>query len=55
MNDVTTTFWIAMEQAGMLALCREGQLEIAVETVRREYPSLSIDAVNELVEAEAGN
>ena len=55
MNDVSTTFQLAMEQAGMLGLCREGQLEIVVEIVRREYPGLSMKAVSELDEAEAGN
>ena len=55
MNDLSTTFQLAMEQAGTLGLCHEGQIEIAVETVRREYPGLSIEAVSELVEAEIGN
>ena len=55
MNDVSTTFQMAMEQTGMLGLCREGQLEIAVETVRREYPDFCIDEISELAEAETGN
>ena len=55
MSDVSITFRMAMEQAGILGLCLEGQLEMAVETVRREYPDLSIEAVGELVKAESGN
>lgn len=53
MNDVTTTFLKAMEQAGMLGLCHEGQLEMAVQTVRREYPDLSSEVVNDLIETES--
>jgi hypothetical protein len=53
MNDVTITFKKAMEQAGMLGLCHEGQLEMAVGTVRREYPDLSNEAISDLIEVES--
>lgn len=49
MNTLTSTILTAMEQAAMSGLCREGQLEIGVQTARKLRPDLSDDALLELV------
>lgn len=54
MNELTTTIREAMEDAAISGLCREGQLELAAQAVRRKYPDLSDEALVELIEAESG-
>lgn len=44
----------AMEQAAISGLCREGQLEIAVQEGRKVRPDLRDDELFELAEAEHG-
>ena len=54
MKEITKTIQMAMEQAAVLGLCHEGQLEIAVQTVHQAFPQFSVEAVAALVEAESG-
>jgi len=48
MNHLTEVILEAMEQAAMSGLCREGQLEIAVQEARKVRPDLSDDELLEL-------
>lgn len=41
MDNHTATILDAMEQAAMSGLCRDGQLEIAMQVARRLYPEMS--------------
>ena len=41
----------AMEQAAISGLCREGQLEIAVQEARKLRPDMTDEALFELAEA----
>jgi hypothetical protein len=43
-----------MERAAISGLCREGQLELAVQEARKERPDLSDDELLELAKAEYG-
>ncbi len=43
-----------MEQAAMSGLCREGQLEIAVQEARKVRPDLSDDELLELAKTVHG-
>ncbi|MEQ8166124.1 MAG: DUF3565 domain-containing protein [Alphaproteobacteria bacterium] len=40
----------AMEEAGIAGLCREGQIELAVEALKPLHPDLSAEELQELVE-----
>jgi len=53
-NDLTETIRSAIEQAAMSGLCLEGQIEIAVQEVRKLRPNLSDDELIELAKVEAG-
>ena len=48
MDDLTAILLEAMEQAAISGLCREGQLEIAVQEARKVRPDLSDDELLEL-------
>ncbi len=48
MDHLTAAILEAMEQAAMSGLCREGQLEIAVQEARKVRPDLSDDELLEL-------
>ncbi len=54
MDYLTTAILEAMEQAAMSGLCREGQLEIAVQETRKVRPDLSDDELLELAKAVHG-
>ena len=54
MNHLTAVILEAMEQAAMSGLCREGQLEIAVQEARKVRPDLSDDELLELAKAVHG-
>ncbi len=47
MNRLTALILEAMEQAAMSGLCREGQLEIAVQEARKVRPDLNDDELLE--------
>ena len=51
MNHLTAVILEATEQAAMSGLCREGQLEIAVQEARKVRPNLSDDELLELAKA----
>jgi hypothetical protein len=51
MNRLTAVILEAMEQAAMSGLCRDGQLEIAVQEARKVRPDLSDDELLELAKA----
>ncbi len=51
MDHLTTTMLQAMEQAGISGLCREGQLEIAVQEARKNRPDLDDEALYRLATA----
>jgi hypothetical protein len=51
MQDPTATMLEAMEQAAISGLCREGQLEIAVQEARKLRPDMSAEALLELAKA----
>ena len=48
MNHLTEVILEAMEQAAMSGLCREGQLEIAVQEARKVRPDLGDDELLEV-------
>ena len=54
MTDLAAAILEAMEQAAMSGLCREGQLEIAVQEARKVRPDLSDDELFELAKAVYG-
>ncbi len=54
MDYLTAAILEAMEQAAMSGLCREGQLEIAVQEARKVRPGLSDDELLELAKAVNG-
>jgi len=54
MNYLTAAILEAMEQAAMSGLCRDGQLEIAVQEARKVRPDLSDDELLELAKAVHG-
>jgi len=54
MDDLTAVMLEAMEQAAISGLCREGQLEIAVQEARKIRPGLSGDELLELAKAAHG-
>ncbi|MCH7603748.1 MAG: hypothetical protein IIB54_13375 [Planctomycetes bacterium] len=54
MNHLTAVILEAMEQAAMSGLCREGQLEIAVQEARKVRPDLSDDELLELAKTVHG-
>jgi len=54
MNHLTAVIVEAMEQAAMSGLCREGQLEIAVQEARKVRPDHSDDELLELAKAAHG-
>ena len=51
MDDLTAILLEAMEQAAISGLCREGQLEIAVQEARKIRPDLSGGELLELAKA----
>jgi len=51
MDDLTAILLEAMEQAAISGLCREGQLEIAVQEARKVRPDLSGNELLELAKA----
>lgn len=51
---MTGTIQAALEQAGFSGLCRDGQIELAVQEARKLRPDLSNEKLIELVEIEAG-
>jgi hypothetical protein len=51
MQDPTATMVEAMEQAAISGLCRDGQLEIAVQEARKIRPDMTDEALFELAEA----
>jgi hypothetical protein len=51
MDYLTAAILEAVEQAAMSGLCREGQLEIAVQEVRKVRPGFSDDELLELAKA----
>ena len=51
MDDLTAAILEAMEQAAISGLCREGQLEIAVQEARKLRPDLSDDERLDLAKA----
>ena len=54
MNHLTAVILEAMKQAAMSGLCREGQLEIAVQEARKVRPDLSDDELLELAKTVHG-
>ena len=54
MNHLIAVILEAMEQAAMSGLCREGQLEIAVQEARKIRPDLSDDELLELAKTAHG-
>jgi hypothetical protein len=50
MQDPTAIMVEALEQAAISGLCREGQLEIAVQEARKLRPDIGDDALYELAE-----
>ncbi len=54
MNHLTAVILEATEQAAMSGLCREGQLEIAVQESRTVRPDFSADELLELAKAVHG-
>ncbi len=54
MKHLTAAIVEAMEQAAISGLCREGQLEIAVQEARKVRPDLSDDELLELAKAVHG-
>ncbi len=54
MDDLTAIILEPMEQAAISGLCREGQLEIAVQEARKIRPDLSDDELLELAKAVHG-
>ena len=54
MNHLTAVILEAMEQAAMSGLCRDGQLEIAVQEARKVRPDLSDDELLELAKTVHG-
>jgi hypothetical protein len=54
MDDLTAIILEAMEQAAISGLCREGQLEIAVQEARKVRPDLSGNELLELAKAVHG-
>lgn len=51
MVHLTAVILEAMEQAAMSGLCREGQLEIAVQEARKVRPDFGDDELLELAKA----
>tara|TARA_B100000315_G_C14553179_1_gene576856 strand:+ start:1557 stop:1736 length:180 start_codon:yes stop_codon:yes gene_type:complete len=49
------TIQAALEHAGLSGLCREGQIELALQEARKLRPELSDEELIELVEIEAGD
>ena len=54
MNHLTAVVLEAMEQAAMSGLCRDGQLEIAVQEARKVRPDLGDDELLELAKTVHG-
>ncbi len=54
MDYLTAAILEAVEQAAMSGLCREGQLEFAVQEARKVRPDLSDDELLELAKAVHG-
>ena len=54
MDDVVALIRDAMEQAAISGLCRDGQLEIAVQEARKARPDLPDDALFALAETVHG-
>jgi len=53
-ENLTRTIRAALQWAALSGLCREGQVEIAVQEARKLRPDLSDDELLALVETEAG-
>jgi hypothetical protein len=51
MDNNSATILAAMEQAALSGLCRDGQLEIGVQTARNLYPEMSQEALLAIAEA----
>ena len=54
MNDLTAIILKAMERAAISGLCREGQLEIAVQEARKVRPDLGDEELLELAKRAHG-
>ena len=54
MDDVVALIRDAMEQAAVSGLCRDGQLEIAVQEARKARPDLPDDVLFALAETVHG-
>ena len=53
MDDITAILLEAMEQAGISGLCREGQIEFAVQEAQKYRPDVSRARLFQLAEAAA--
>jgi hypothetical protein len=53
MDDITAILLEAMEQAGISGLCREGQIEFAVQEAQKHRPEVSRALLFQLAEAAA--
>jgi hypothetical protein len=53
MDDITAILLEAMEQAGISGLCREGQIEFAVQEAQKHRPDVSRAMLFQLAEAAA--
>ena len=55
MDSLTAVVREALERAAISGLCREGQLEIAVQEARKVRPDLPDDELLELAKTEYGH
>jgi hypothetical protein len=53
MDDITAILLEAMEQAGISGLCREGQIEFAVQEAQKQGTDISRARLFQLAEAAA--
>lgn len=53
-DDLAAAIHAAMERAAISGLCREGQLELALQAARELRPDLGEDELRGLIEAETG-
>ena len=53
MDDIAAILLEAMEQAGISGLCREGQIEFAVQEAQKHRPDVSRARLFQLAEAAA--
>jgi hypothetical protein len=53
-DDLAAAIHASMERAAISGLCREGQLELALQAARELRPDLGEDELRGLIEAETG-